>query len=499
MGVESALLAQRGYSGPEHIIDGKEGLFAVFGHVNYKGAPAKFDADKLVGSLPSSRGDSYKIIDCGMKSFPIEALSHGAADGDDEGGEGERDRAARGRRDQGGGDRACRGYSGGSAQVPANSKETADHSLPYCMAVGLVDGMVTPLQFKEERVMDPSLIPVMDKVKVVPNEEFEALFPKFQPSRVTIATSDGREHSKRVDVPKGDPRDPMTEEEIGVKFNALGKEVVGEARCRELGKQIMSMETWKNVETLMRLMTAGEGEARSNGTTREREEAILEEGVEEGAAQGSRRPPRRSWSAGADTSALWACHILDFLGPEPEFEQAQVDEIEVPVQVEVACGAVAGDHVRLEEIVDGDLPVAVDVAGTDGDEHLGAADGRAPVGSNATNVTLCEPGVSAPARAAIRSGRSASRDCPARPAGTGSVPLGQIEEDVDAVHRPVHAHAEGVVGALDRRARVDERGDGREAVDIERGAELAVDRVAAVGAVTERDGGEVVRAFIEQR
>ena len=72
------------------------------------------------------------------------------------------------------------------------SKETADHSLPYCMAVGLVDGMVTPLQFREERVDDKSLIPVMDKVKVVANEEFEALFPKFQPSRVTITTNDGK-------------------------------------------------------------------------------------------------------------------------------------------------------------------------------------------------------------------------------------------------------------------------------------------------------------------
>src|SRR5205814_286628 len=45
-----------------------------------------------------------------------------------------------------------------------DSKETADHSLPYCMAVGLVDGMVTPLQFREERVRDKSLIPIMDKV-----------------------------------------------------------------------------------------------------------------------------------------------------------------------------------------------------------------------------------------------------------------------------------------------------------------------------------------------
>src|SRR5213075_544510 len=76
MGVESALLAQKGYSGPEHIFDGKEGLFAVFGHVQYKGEPASFDAKMLIDHLPMSSTDKFRILDCGMKSFPIEALSH---------------------------------------------------------------------------------------------------------------------------------------------------------------------------------------------------------------------------------------------------------------------------------------------------------------------------------------------------------------------------------------------------------------------------------------
>src|SRR5438874_13655619 len=73
-----------------------------------------------------------------------------------------------------------------------SSKETADHSLPYCMAVGLVDGMVTPLQFREERVRDQALIPIMDKIRAVANEEFEGLCPELQPSCPTITTSDGR-------------------------------------------------------------------------------------------------------------------------------------------------------------------------------------------------------------------------------------------------------------------------------------------------------------------
>jgi 2-methylcitrate dehydratase len=117
---------------------------------------------------------------------------------------------------------------------------------------------VTPLQFKEERVLDKSLIPIMDKVKVVANDEFEALFPKFQPSRVTIITNSGASHSTRVDVPKGDPRDPMTEEEIAVKFNALGGDVIGQEQCKKLQKVIMSLDTAEKLDELFELTTARE-------------------------------------------------------------------------------------------------------------------------------------------------------------------------------------------------------------------------------------------------
>jgi 2-methylcitrate dehydratase len=124
------------------------------------------------------------------------------------------------------------------------------------MAVGLVDGMVTPLQFKEERVRDQSLIPIMDKIKVVANEEFEALFPKFQPSRVTITTNDGKQYSTRVDVPKGDPRDPMTENEIAVKFNALGGDVIAKDQCEKLQMFIMNLENSKKLDELLDLTIA---------------------------------------------------------------------------------------------------------------------------------------------------------------------------------------------------------------------------------------------------
>ena len=144
---------------------------------------------------------------------------------------------------------------GDPAKYRPTSKETADHSLPYSLAVGLVDGMVTPLQFNQDRIDDPALIPIMDKIKVVPNDEFEALFPEFQPSRVTITLSNGTQYQERVDVPKGNPRDPMTEDEIAVKFNALGKDVVGEERCEELRALIMGIEGEATLDRFLHSMT----------------------------------------------------------------------------------------------------------------------------------------------------------------------------------------------------------------------------------------------------
>ena len=259
MGAESALLAREGFSGPEHMIDGKEGLFAVFSHVQHKGQPASFDGEGLIKDLPTSPKSHYRILDCGMKSFPIEALSHSPLTAmmktvkenkikADDVKEIKVEVIAR-----------AADILGDPHKYRPDSKETADHSLPYCMAVGLVDGMVTPLQFREERVLDQSLIPIIDKVKVVANDKFEALFPKFQPSRVTITTNDGKEYSTRVDVPKGDPRDPMTEEEIAVKFTALGGDVIGKKQCEKLRQCIMNLENVGKLDELLALTIARRG------------------------------------------------------------------------------------------------------------------------------------------------------------------------------------------------------------------------------------------------
>ncbi len=73
---------------------------------------------------------------------------------------------------------------------------------------------------------------------------------------MTITTNSGESHSTRVDVPKGDPRDPMTEEEIAVKFMALGGDVIGQEQCQKLQSYIMSLESAKTLGGLFDLTTA---------------------------------------------------------------------------------------------------------------------------------------------------------------------------------------------------------------------------------------------------
>ncbi|MCH7703463.1 MAG: MmgE/PrpD family protein [Planctomycetes bacterium] len=241
-GVQAALLAKEGFSGPEHVVDGKEGLVHCFG------------PEWNLGKLTDGLGERFKINECGMKAFPIEALSHSPLTATlqivhqhdiqpDDVVEIKVETIAR-----------AADILSDPAKYRPTSKETADHSLPYCLAVAVADRQVTPQQFLQERITDPKLFPLMDAVKAVGNDDFEALFPEFQPSRVTITTKSGESHSARVDVPKGDYRDPMSMEEIRVKFEALAEGAFTQSECDRIGETIDRLDDLADVGELMSLL-----------------------------------------------------------------------------------------------------------------------------------------------------------------------------------------------------------------------------------------------------
>jgi 2-methylcitrate dehydratase len=243
-GVLAALLAEKGYSGPEHVIDGKEGLTHVFG------------PEWKLNLLTDGLGESWRITQCGMKAFPTEALTHTPIsavldlvktnDLHPEQVEKIQIRSLA---------RAADILSDPSKYDP-RTKETADHSLPYVIAAALVERQVTPVQFTMGKIMDEKIRAQLKKVEVIADSEIEKVFPALQRVIVNITTKDGRMFSKRLDYPKGDPRNPLTDREVEEKFAALAEGVLSAGAQRRVREAIWNMEDSDSVSKLMALLTA---------------------------------------------------------------------------------------------------------------------------------------------------------------------------------------------------------------------------------------------------
>jgi 2-methylcitrate dehydratase PrpD len=72
------------------------------------------------------------------------------------------------------------------------TRETADHSLPYCTAVALTDGDVTLDSFSDERLRDESLLDLIAKIKIHRDAKLTARYPRGIPNRLEVALVDGR-------------------------------------------------------------------------------------------------------------------------------------------------------------------------------------------------------------------------------------------------------------------------------------------------------------------
>jgi 2-methylcitrate dehydratase len=260
-GVFAALLAENGYSGPEHVLDGKEGLTRVFG------------PEWKLNLLTDGLGESWRITQCGMKAFPTEALTHTPIsavldlvktnDLQPERVEKIQIRSLA---------RAADILSDPSKYDP-HTKETADHSLPYVIAAALVDRQVTPVQFTMEKIMDAKIREQLKKVEVVADPEIEKVFPALQRVIVHINTTDGRCFSKQLDYPKGDPRNPLTDQEVEEKFAALAEGVLSKSAQKRVKEAVWNLERVGSVSELMALMESNVRKPRAGkakGGTRRR-------------------------------------------------------------------------------------------------------------------------------------------------------------------------------------------------------------------------------------
>ena len=86
---------------------------------------------------------------------------------------------------------------------------------------------------------------MIDKIKGVASMEFENMFPAKQPSKVVVKTKDGREFSEYLEYPKGDPREPMTMDDLENKFNALSEGLLSKRKQKSVKEIIFKSEKFK--------------------------------------------------------------------------------------------------------------------------------------------------------------------------------------------------------------------------------------------------------------
>lgn len=102
-----------------------------------------------------------------------------------------------------------------------NSVAAAKMSTPYCVADALVFGRAHVLSYSEASLFDPRLRKLLPLVQVTEDEALTQKSPGMRSARITLDMADGRTYSHTVDHPKGEPENPMSEEELWWKMETL--------------------------------------------------------------------------------------------------------------------------------------------------------------------------------------------------------------------------------------------------------------------------------------
>jgi 2-methylcitrate dehydratase len=133
------------------------------------------------------------------------------------------------------------------------TKETADHSLPYMVAVALMDKKLDVNSYKEDRIRDRATLDFMKKIKVHEDKEFTRLFDEggtVNAGDIKITFGGGRTIYEKQVYSKGHPKNPMTDEEIEEKFVRLTRRFVGDQKAEFILETLWNLDNVKNISKL---------------------------------------------------------------------------------------------------------------------------------------------------------------------------------------------------------------------------------------------------------
>lgn len=254
-GVFAAMLAQLGMTGPSPIFEGEKGFMKlVSGPLELPPFPGELGA---LRAISGSQSTPFKILETYIKRYPVEYHAQTAVEATlairedllkTEGVDAVADIADI---EVGSYDVAIEIIGRDPEKWRPRTRETADHSFPYCVAVALLDGKVTLRSFDPSRVADPVLHRLMQKVRVVPLTEFVDRYPESMPTRITVTSGSGKTYMTQTDVPSGHPRNPLSDREVEEKFRSLAAGILGQARMHKVIDAVWRLDQLNDIRALM--------------------------------------------------------------------------------------------------------------------------------------------------------------------------------------------------------------------------------------------------------
>ena len=224
-GVIAALLAERGFTAPHSILEGEHGVLSAYagGHESGGSSIGELDSSEVVNTF-------FKPFACcsdchTLMEAAIEVVHDHRIHIDDI-------RSVKGRI-----------YSSAIPLIAQPSEHKfrprnvvdAQFSGYYAMAVAMLSGKGSVEEFSEDMITNPRVLELAKKIVIEADRDLDREYPDNWPSIVEIVTKSGQKYSCRVNVCKGDPiRNPMTEQELTEKFEALALPILGNRKTEKV-------------------------------------------------------------------------------------------------------------------------------------------------------------------------------------------------------------------------------------------------------------------------
>lgn len=146
---------------------------------------------------------------------------------------------------------AFRHMAGDPSRWAPKTRETADHSIPYVIALALMDGEVTSRSFDDDRRTSPKVLELMSRIKVTIKPEFTAVHPESAPCRIAVTLNSGKVVVSELSSPKGHRDSPFTDQELEGKFRLMCRDYGDEKSCAAILRGLWDLEKAKDISAVL--------------------------------------------------------------------------------------------------------------------------------------------------------------------------------------------------------------------------------------------------------